>query len=106
MATFAFSSKIFARSSFFSCKVGVVTYYRDMKNTLKHAGSCDKTCGHALDNMTVPYNQAVQRLLDRDPRVVEYSEDGEWLHVVYAYRRPVAAIYRASAAQLGIQELA
>jgi hypothetical protein len=74
---------------------------------MKHNGHCDKTCGHELDIMIVPYTQAVQLLLDRDPRVVEYSEiDAEWLEVVYSYRRPVAAIYRASAAQLGIQELA
>lgn len=73
---------------------------------MKHNGHCEKTCGHALDMMTVPYTQAVQLLLDRDPRVVEYSEiDGEWLEVVYAYRRPVAAIYKASACQLGIAEL-
>jgi putative SOS response-associated peptidase YedK len=73
----------------------------------KHPGSCDKNCGHMLDMMTVPYTQDVQRLLDRDPRVVEYRAiDREWLEVVYACHRPVAAIYRASAAQLRIQELA
>jgi putative SOS response-associated peptidase YedK len=73
---------------------------------MKHAGSCDKTCGHALDIMTVPYSTLVQQLLDRDPRVIEYKAlDNEWLEVVYAYKRPVAAIYRASAAQLGITEL-
>lgn len=73
---------------------------------MKHNGSCDKTCGHALDMMTVPYTQAVQRLLDRDPRVVEYREiDSEWLEVVYAYRRPVAAIHKSTARQLGITEL-
>jgi len=30
---------------------------------MKHNGSCDKTCGHMLSLMTVPYSQAVQRLL-------------------------------------------
>lgn len=74
---------------------------------MKHNGHCDKTCGHALDMMTVPYTQAVQLLLDRDPRVVEYREiDREWLEVVYAYRRPVAAIYYVAAMDLRIEELA
>jgi hypothetical protein len=74
---------------------------------MQHDGSCDKTCGHALDTIIVPYTQAVQQLLDHDPRVVEYEEiDSEWLEVVYAYRRTVAAIYYAAAAQLRIKELA
>jgi hypothetical protein len=74
---------------------------------MTHNGSCDKTCGHALDTFHVRHTAEIQRQLDRDPRVVEYSNiDAEWLEVIYAYRRPVAAIYRASAAHLGITELA
>ena len=74
---------------------------------MKHNGSCDKTCGHMLSMMTVPYTQAVQRLLDRDPRVVEYREiDEDWLEVVYAPRRPVAATYYVAAMELRIKELA
>jgi hypothetical protein len=75
---------------------------------MKHNGSCDKTCGHALDTFHVRYTAEIQRQLDRDPRVVEYCNidtDWLWLEVTYAYRRPVAAIYRASAAHLGITEL-
>ena len=73
---------------------------------MKHNGSCDKTCGHMLSMMTVPYTQAVQRLLDRDPRVVEYREiDEDWLEVVYAPRRPVAATYYVAAMELRIKEL-
>jgi putative SOS response-associated peptidase YedK len=74
---------------------------------MKHNGSCDKTCGHMLSMMTVPYTQAVQRLLDRDPRVVEYREiDEDWLEVVYAPRRPVAATYYVAAMEWRIKELA
>ena len=74
---------------------------------MTHSGSCSKTCGHALDITTVKANPETQRQLDRDPRVVEYREiDRDWLDVIYACHRPVAAIYHASAAQLGIQELA
>ena len=64
----------------------------------QHNGSCSKTCGHALDITTVKANPETQRQLDRDPRVVEYTEldavehGGDWFEVVYAYRRPVAAI--------------
>jgi hypothetical protein len=60
-----------------------------------------------LSMMTVPYTQAVQRLLDRDPRVVEYREiDEDWLEVVYAPRRPVAATYYVAAMELRIKGLA
>ena len=81
-------------------------------NHMKHNGSCSKTCGHALDITTVKANPETQRQLDRDPRVVEYTEldpvehGGDWFKVVYAYRRPVAAIYRADAAALGMRDLA
>ena len=76
---------------------------------MKHNGGCNETCGHALDTFEVRHTTEIQRQLDRDPRVVEYwniDTECEWLEVVYAYRRRVAAIYRASAAQLGITELA
>ncbi len=77
----------------------------------KHNGSCSKTCGHALDITTVKANPETQRQLDRDPRVVEYKEldpehGGNWFQVLYAYRRPVEAIYRARAASLGMRDLA
>lgn len=73
----------------------------------QHSGSCTKTCGHMLDMMHVKANPETQRQLDRDPRVVEYSllDGDEWFEVVYAPKRPVAAIYRASAAALGIADL-
>jgi hypothetical protein len=45
--------------------------------------------------------------LDRDPRVVEYREiDEDWLEVVYAPRRPVAATYYVAAMELRIKGLA
>ncbi len=73
---------------------------------MKHTGSCDKTCGHALDMFQIRANPEIQRQLDRDPRVVEYQLVDDYFHVVYAYRRPVAAIYYAAAMQLRIRELA
>jgi hypothetical protein len=73
--------------------------------SMKHTGSCDKQCGHALDQFQVRATPEVQRQLDRDPRVVEYDLIDDWFHVVYAYRRPVAAIYYTAAMQLRIKEL-
>lgn len=68
----------------------------------QHTGSCDKQCGHQLDYGHVPATPLTQRVLDNDPRVVEYREieDGKVFEFVYAYARPVAAYYRANAANL------
>lgn len=86
-------------------KRGAINYYKSMK---KHSGSCDKQCGHMLDNGHVLATTMTQRALDNDPRVAEYYEieGGKVFEFVYAFARPVAAIYRATAAQLGIKELA
>lgn len=45
--------------------------------------------------------------LTTDPRVVEWVEieDGQKFVFVYAVRRPVATIYKATARKLGIKEL-
>ncbi len=50
----------------------------------------------------------IQCALNNDPRVTEHYdiEGGKVLEFVYAFNRPVAAIYRATASQLGIKELA
>jgi hypothetical protein len=73
----------------------------------KHTGSCDKTCGHKLCFGHVSATPLIQQALNRDPRVVEYSEieDGNIFEFTYAYSRPVAAIYKVSARDLGIVEL-
>lgn len=72
-----------------------------------HTGSCTKDCGHKLDFGHVTATTLIQQALDRDPRVVEYYgiEDGEVYEFVYSPARPVPAIYRATASQLGITEL-
>lgn len=73
-----------------------------MKKALKHPGSCDKNCGHQLDIGHVPANPMTQRALNNDPRVAEYYdvEGGDVFEFVYAYGRPVAAIYKATARDL------
>jgi hypothetical protein len=74
---------------------------------MKHNGSCSKTCGHKLDFGHVLATPEVQRELDRDPRVVEWTliEDGTVFEFVYAYSRPMPAIYKANARNLHIEEL-
>ena len=78
---------------------------------MKHSGGCTKQCGHLLDCGHAHYTQLIQRALDNDPRVIEYYELPEdphgqmWQEFVYAPFRPVAAIYKATAAQLGIKDL-
>ena len=77
---------------------------------MKHNGSCSKDCGHKLDFGHVLASQTalIEQALNRDPRVVEYYdiEDGGVIEFVYAYSRPVAAIYKVAARDLGIKELA
>ena len=59
--------------------------------------------GHVLASPTNTFELA----LSRDPRVVEFYdiEDGGVIEFVYAPGRSVAAIYKATASQLGIKEL-
>ena len=75
----------------------------------RHTGSCTKQCGHKLDfgHVLASPTNTFELALSRDPRVVEYYdiEDGAVIEFVYAYSRPVAGIYRATASQLGIAEL-
>ena len=72
-----------------------------------HTGSCTKQCGHILDYGHVKANPETQHALTTDPRVVEWVEieDGQKFVFVYAVRRPVATIYKATARKLGIKEL-
>ena len=74
---------------------------------MKHAGACSKTCGHSLDYGHVKANPETQHALNTDPRVVEWTEieDGRVFEFVYAPKRLVSAIYRATARDLGIKDL-
>lgn len=73
----------------------------------KHTGSCTRDCGHSLDNGHVLATPMTQQALNNDPRVAEYHEieNGSVFEFVYAPFRPVAAIHRATASQLGIKDL-
>ena len=75
----------------------------------RHTGSCTKQCGHKLDfgHVLASPTNTFELALSRDPRVVEFYdiEDGGVIEFVYAPGRPVAAIYKSSACQLGIAEL-
>ena len=78
---------------------------------MRHKGSCTYYCGHQLDIAHVRANPGVQRQLDRDPRVVEYTmvkadDEVEHFEFVYSPYRQVASIYRVSAEQLKIKDLA
>ena len=86
----------------------IANYWSHFPGRLKHTGSCDKQCGHLLDFGHVLANPLIQRALDNDPRVVEWTliENDEVFEFIYAPKRPVAAIYKATASQLGIRDLA
>ena len=53
----------------------------------------------------VRWNRETQQHLDRDPRVIEWWEDGEELVFSYSLSGDETGIFRASARQLHIDDL-
>ena len=53
----------------------------------------------------VRWNRETHQHLDRDPRVIEWKEDGEELVFSYSLSGDETGIFRASARQLHIDDL-
>lgn len=61
--------------------------------------------GEKVGTGRVRWNRETQQHLDRDPRVIEWEEDGEELVFSYSLSGDETGIFRVSARQLHIDDL-